>query len=319
MQRFAAVAFHMKNPPVSSSLTRTFQRRLLAWYRECGRDLSWRKTRDPYHIVVAELMLQQTQVDRVIEKYHAWLQRFPTTRVLARASTQDVLAAWQGLGYNRRALYLHRIAQEIETKYAGVFPRTRSEIHALPGIGPYTAGAIMSFAFGAREAILDTNVKRILIRVFVGFRRGKWIEDTQLWEMMRALLPKQDDVYDLNQGLMDLGALVCTATQPACGTCPLRRMCASYPEILEAPSSALRLTKPAKEPLYFGQPRRIWRGKVLKYLHQTGQRGATVLEIGRAIQSDFTRERIPWLRTVVDVLQKDGLVRRERNRVMLPQ
>lgn len=304
-------------PPFSASKKRSFQRTLLLWYRENGRDLPWRKTHNPYHILVSELMLQQTQVDRVKEKYREWLKKFPTTKKLAAASSKEVVAAWQGLGYNRRALYLHRIAQIVENEYGGRFPNTLEGVLALPGIGPYTAGAIMSFAFRVREALIDTNVKRILIRVFFGFQNAEKISDEKLWEHMRSMLPVDADVYDFNQGLMDFGAMICTAKAPQCGACPIQKICASFPEIQSASTQALRLTKKANEKIYFGQPRRIWRGKILKYVHDIEPRSATLLEIGNAIQTDFDKSRLPWLDSVIDVLVKDGFVKRNGKKISL--
>ena len=146
---------------------RQFQQRLSQWYRRYGRDLPWRRTTDPYAILVSEVMLQQTQVERVLEFYRRFLARFPTVAALAAASVDDVLTAWQGLGYYRRARNLHLAAQQIMEHHQGVFPDTFEEVAALPGVGRYTAGAVLCFAFGKRAPILDTNVQRVLERIFV--------------------------------------------------------------------------------------------------------------------------------------------------------
>jgi A/G-specific adenine glycosylase len=173
------------------------EERLLAWFAEHGRDLPWRRTRDPYAILLSEVMLQQTQVARVVPRYVAWLQRWPTVEALAVASPAEVIKAWQGLGYNRRAVSVHRAARQIA---ADGWP---DELTELPGVGPYTARAIRRFAFG--EAVLpeDTNVRRVLARTGADFG------------------PKSA------QALMDLGATVCLARIPRCGDCPLRGDCPS--------------------------------------------------------------------------------------------
>src|SRR5687767_16023115 len=147
---------------------RRFRRALLAWYREHGRKLPWRRTSDPYHILVSEVMLQQTQVDRVLPKYEEWLAKYPSLEALASAPEGDVTELWRPLGYNIRPRRLHAIARESVTRYGGQLPSDEETLLSFKGIGAYTAGAIRSFAFGQRAAILDTNVARVLLRVFVG-------------------------------------------------------------------------------------------------------------------------------------------------------
>ncbi len=202
-----------------------FQRRLLAWYRRHQRDLPWRRTRNPYHILVSEIMLQQTQVSRVIPKYREWLTRYPSVEALARATTRDVREAWYPLGYNVRPVRLREIARTALRRHRGRIPRTRDELLALKGIGPYTAGAVLSFAFKQDAAILDTNVRRVLRRVFLG-ETAHERPDRVLWQIAHALLPR-GRAYDFNQALMDLGATVCTARQPRCPVCPLAPLCRS--------------------------------------------------------------------------------------------
>jgi A/G-specific adenine glycosylase len=206
-----------------------FRRRLLAWYRRNGRDLPWRRTSDPYHILVSEVMLQQTQVDRVLPKYHEWLEKYPSLQALAEAPERDVAEAWRPLGYNIRPRRLHAIARESVARYGGELPGDEETLLSFKGIGEYTAGAVMSFAFGKRAAILDTNVARVLFRVFVG--RGdvkSHAMKKQLWSISRTVLPHRH-VFDFNQALMDFGATLCTARKPKCLICPMRRGCASFP------------------------------------------------------------------------------------------
>ena len=205
---------------------RAFQRRLLAWYKRHRRDLPWRRARDPYHILISEIMLQQTQVDRVIPKYREWLHRYPSLRSLARAGAREVREAWYPLGYNIRPVRLRNIARTALHRHRGKIPATREELLALPGIGPYTAGAVLSFAYRKDAPILDTNVRRVLRRVFLGDRAAS--SDRILWALSEALLPR-GKAYDFNQALMDFGATACTARRPRCPGCPLARLCVSYP------------------------------------------------------------------------------------------
>jgi A/G-specific adenine glycosylase len=204
---------------------RRFRRALLAWYREHGRKLPWRETSDPYHILVSEMMLQQTQVDRVLPKYHEWLAKYPSLDALAAAAEGDVSATWRPLGYNVRPRRLHAIARESVERYGGSLPSDEATLRSFKGIGAYTAGAIRSFAFGQRAAIVDTNVARVLFRVFVGRGEAKaHAMRKHLWKVSEALVPRKD-VFDFNQALMDLGATVCVARTPKCLVCPMLKMC----------------------------------------------------------------------------------------------
>ena len=217
-----------------SQSRRRFRTRLLAWYRANGRDLPWRKTSDPYHILVSEVMLQQTQVDRVLPKYHEWLSKYPTLEALAAAPEHEVAQAWYPLGYNIRPKRLQWIAREAVANHAGELPSDEHTLRSFKGIGAYTAGALLSFAFGKRAAILDTNVARVLFRVFVGRGdAGSHAMRRHLWDLSRAVRPHRH-VFDFNQALMDFGATVCTARRPKCPTCPLRRQCRSYPPRVRA-------------------------------------------------------------------------------------
>jgi A/G-specific adenine glycosylase len=215
-------------PPAAPARQR-FRRRLLQWYRRNGRDLPWRKTTDPYHILVSEVMLQQTQVDRVLPKYREWLEKYPTLEALAKAPDADVAHTWRPLGYNVRPRRLHAIARESVARYDGRLPSDEATLRSFKGIGAYTAGAVLSFAFGQRAAILDTNVARVLFRIFIG--RGNLKTHTMrrhLWDISRAVLPHRH-VFDFNQALMDFGATLCTARKPKCLICPMRGICAAYP------------------------------------------------------------------------------------------
>ncbi len=299
----------MKSFTLQSTHITTFRRKLLLWYRTNGRDLPWRKTHDPYKILVSEIMLQQTQVDRVKEKYHSWLTRFPTVQDLAKTSPKAVLLEWSGLGYNRRALSLHTAAQQIVNDYNGIFPNTVEELMKLKGVGRYTASAIASFAFHKPTPIVDTNVKRVLGRMFLGYKTlARYIDtDEPFWVLKERILPKSKNAYDFNQGIMDFGAMTCTARQPKCGECPMQKICKSYPGILKADNELLRVKKKRKEPLYYGKPRRIWRGNILTLLKGVNT-SLTVLYIGKHIQADWDATRTKWLKEILNTLEKDNMI-----------
>jgi A/G-specific adenine glycosylase len=216
-------------PVPASADRRRFRQRLLTWYRRHGRDLPWRKTDDPYHILVSEIMLQQTQVDRVLPKYAEWLDKYPSMEVLAEAPEQDVADTWYPLGYNIRPKRLQSIARESVSKYGGRLPADEATLLSFKGIGAYTAGAIRSFAFREPAAILDTNVARVLFRVFVAKGDPKsHAMKRHLWAVSEALVPVRHG-FDFNQAQMDFGAMICTARNPKCAACPMAKHCRAYP------------------------------------------------------------------------------------------
>ena len=214
-------------PPAAS-----FRRSLLAWYRNNRRDLPWRRTRDPYAILVSELMLQQTQVAAVISYYKEWMRRFPDFATLAAASEREVLHAWQGLGYYARARNLRASAQIVMEKHGGNFPRSADAIRALPGLGRYTANAVATFAFNQSLPVVEANIARLLaraldLRIPIDSAAGR----DALWTCAAALVPNRDAAM-FNSALMDLGAMVC-APRPKCGICPFKHFCrAKTPSIL---------------------------------------------------------------------------------------
>src|SRR5438105_4087808 len=208
---------------------RTFRRKLLDWYDRHGRSLPWRETSDPYHILVSEIMLQQTQVDRVLPKYHEWLDKYPSLETLAAAPEREVTEAWYPLGYNIRPKRLQTIARESVSRYGGQLPADEETLLSFKGIGAYTAGAIRSFAFRERAAILDTNVARVLFRVFVakGDLKSQAMK-RRLWRLSETLVPIRH-AFDFNQALMDLGAVICVARNPKCLVCPMAKGCSAFP------------------------------------------------------------------------------------------
>lgn len=308
----------MKSFTVSIAAIQTFRTKLLTWYKQHGRDLPWRLTHDPYSIMLSEVMLQQTQVNTVIERYNRWLQRFPTLASLADAPTSEVLKEWSGLGYNRRALALHTAAKQIVYERNGKFPNTLEELMQLKGIGKYTASAILSFAFKKPVPIVDTNVKRVLGRIFFGYKLlAEHINtDEPFWELKQKIVPKNSTAYNFNQGIMDFGATICIARKPKCEVCPMQKICKSYPEILTAKKDLLRVKQKRTEPLYFGEPRRIWRGRILKLLHD--QKNVSLKKLGQLLMLDWDKKRLDWLKDVMKTLEKDGLVVVKNGRVSLP-
>jgi A/G-specific adenine glycosylase len=204
-----------------------FRRRLLRWFRRNGRDLPWRRSRDPYHIIVSEFMLQQTQVSRVQAYYHRFLERYPSIESLAAAPSSSVRESWQGLGYYRRATHLHRLAQEVVRDRAGVIPQDPADLRRLPGVGRYTAGAVASFAFERATPAVDTNVSRVIRRAFHP-RAPRRSLARRLWDTAQQIVPRRGkSAWVFNQAIMELGALICTARVARCDVCPVRKACAT--------------------------------------------------------------------------------------------
>ena len=217
----------MPDPLEHGAKAQDFRQNLLRWYEKNKRDLPWRKTADPYAVWISETMLQQTQVATVIPYFERWLLRFPSVAALADAPLDDVLQAWQGLGYYSRARNLHRAAQQIVETHSGVFPEAFDDVLALPGVGRYTAGAVCSIAGGQDTPIVDANVVRVLCRVF-GIHGDPKATETQaaLWKLAADLIPT-GDAGTFNQAMMELGALVC-ATPPKCERCPVQKECYAF-------------------------------------------------------------------------------------------
>lgn len=203
-----------------------FAEALIAWYAESHRDLPWRKTRNPYHIWLSEIMLQQTQVQTVLDYYRRFLERYPTVQDLAAAPLDDVLKSWEGLGYYARCRNLHKAAQQIVAAYGGEFPKDIKAVQDLPGIGRSTAGAILTFAYGQKHPLLDGNVKRVLSRLFdLDEDIGQTSTINHLWELSEALLVPATDSFSYNQAIMELGATVCLPQNPRCLLCPVQVHC----------------------------------------------------------------------------------------------
>jgi A/G-specific adenine glycosylase len=253
---------------------------VLAWYDRSGRDLPWRRTRDPYAILVSEVMAQQTQVGRVVAYYERWLARWPTPAALAAARPAEVLAAWVGLGYNRRALRLREAAAIVARDG---WPRTAAGLRALPGVGAYTAAAVASFAFGEPVAAVDTNVRRVAARLRVD---------------PRDLLPRGRHA-DWNQAAMELGAVFCTARSPRCDGCPAGPWCPSRGSVADAPRAARASGE------RFEDSDRWLRGRIV-----------AALAAGEGLPNAIAPAR---LERALAALERDGLVERDGSRVRLPR
>lgn len=285
---------------------KVIRQHLLRWYRKRGRDLPWRRTRDPYAILVSEVMLQQTQVDRVILKYRSFLKRWPTVRGLARAQRSEVIRFWSGLGYNRRAVHLHQAAQMIVSQHRGRVPRDVDALESLPGLGHYTARAVAAFAYRSREPFIDTNIRRILGRVFAGKHFAAIADDQHLLDIAGKFVPSQTpDLW--HHALMDLGAMVCKPA-PRCAECPLRLMCRSYPAILDHPQ-----TRTPRRTEKFEDSDRYWRGYILRVLARPHRGRGVGLA---ALHRELAGLPVLRLRKFLAALTRDGLVsQNQRSRV----
>jgi A/G-specific adenine glycosylase len=276
-----------------SSITKS----LLHWYKQNARPLPWRKTRNPYRILVSEVMLQQTQVSRVLQKYPEFLRLFPNFSSLAHARTADVIRAWSGMGYNNRAVRLQQIAKEIMNDNNGRLPSDIHILQKLPGIGRYTAHAVACFSFGQHTAVVDTNVRRILARLFP--QRARSMDE---WELAESVLPKRK-AYEWNQALMELGSTFCTAAHPRCVDCPLKQYCPSAFQIRKPKKSYNRKNHRAMI------PNRIYRGRIVALLRTMSRRHS--IESNRLLQMirpEARRQNHKWFSLVLTGLQRDGLI-----------
>jgi A/G-specific adenine glycosylase len=292
--------------------------RILRWFsRHARKSLPWRKTSDPYRIWVSEIMLQQTQVDRVIPKYESFLLQFPDVQALARASSADVIRAWAGLGYNRRALYLWRGAQVVVERYGGIVPSTIAELRTLPGVGPYTSNAIASFAYHQPVTLIDTNHRRVIQRVFFGqpsrtSSAGKRAMEKRVAQQLErisvAFESHRDGHYRFNQALMDVGALVCVASAPKCAACPLRSLCKARPQFESGTRVKRNVTKSSQG--IFAGSNRWYRGKIMTILRAEGS--IDVVDVKKRLMLDTER-----LHAIIESLVRDGLLQCKASRLTL--
>lgn len=292
-------------PPKKVNL---LHRNITRWYRKHRRELEWRKTTEPYEILVSEIMLQQTQVSRVQEKLPMFLRKFPTMKKLARASTADVIRAWQGMGYNNRAVRLRELAKQIMAKHKGNLPADISHFLELPGIGPYTAHAVACFAFRRNVPVVDVNIQRVLSRVLWKMNDlPETRSEKEIWQIAEKILPR--DAYTWNQALMDLGAVICTARRPLCDLCPVKAVCKSKHLSGMMASKITDKRKQKTEPSHDGIPQRLWRGKIVQTLRMMNNAETISLKkLGVSIKQSFKKNETKWLASVVQQLERDGIV-----------
>ena len=278
------------------------QKHLLMWYQKNARSLRWRKTKNPYRILLSEVMLQQTQVNRVQLKYPEFLRQFPNFASLAQARTADVIRTWSGMGYNNRALRLQQIAKCVIAEYGGRLPRNVETLQQLPGIGRYTAHAIACFAFGMQTATVDINVQRVLSRLF-----PQRTQSADMWKLAEQMLPREK-AYDWNQALMELGGIICTASKPYCIECPLKQYC---------PSAFLPMKqKQVERKTNTIIPNRIYRGRIIAALRKIAHhRSIETNRVAKMVKPDFSSRQKKWLVTLLNSLLRDGLIQiHSRNR-----
>lgn len=284
------------------SWSRAASREILRWYSSYGRILPWRNIRDPYRILVAEIMLQQTQVNRVLRLYPLFLRRFPTLTSLASARQSQVVVAWKGMGYNNRAVRLHRLANELLEKNKGRLPRSIEACAQLPGIGRYTAHALIVSVYGEDHPVVDVNIRRVLSRLFWRMQTTREMQhEEKIWTLASKLVPRRNG-YNWTQALMDLGATVCTARNPRCGVCPVAARCLSGRAMTDTP-----VRRPKREPSLQGVPNRIYRGRIVDVL-RTSRRPLQIREIGRKVVPTFSSRHGAWLRRLIEGLLSDGLI-----------
>jgi A/G-specific adenine glycosylase len=288
-QRSLYAPAEQENPAARRELVRGL---LLAWYDENARDLPWRRTSDPYAILVSEIMLQQTQVDRVVPKYQQFLERFPTLEALAEASPGEVIRVWAPLGYNRRAVNLHRAAQQVVRRFDGRLPSNSKLLRSLPGIGTYTAAAVSCFAFGRPEAVVDTNVRRVLGRI----ERAEPNGDKIMRELATEYLDREHP-GQWNQALMDLGSSICTSGSPRCILCPLRSVCHSSGRVIRETRARYR----AETHERFEQSNRFLRGRIVDALRERDS--LQIAEVANLIGAEEIR-----VRGLLSALEQDGLI-----------
>lgn len=292
-------------PSIDAAVLLSIQESLARWYEANARDLPWRHTRDPYAILVSEVMLQQIQVSRAIPFYRAFLERFPTVQTLADASIADVIHVWGDLGRYRRITNLHATAKRIVADFGGAVPSDVAVLRSLPGIGPYTAGAVACFAFEQDVGFLDTNARRVIHRLFVGCDVPAATKPDKVLSGLASDVVPPGQGWVWNQAVIELGALICSARRPRCGACPVRSHCAAQTTIHAALAALPRKTKAAPATIY-ASTNRAYRGKVLAALRENSD-GVDLRSLGHTLRPEFSDDDVPWIAGVVDSLRKDGL------------
>ena len=278
--------------------------RILRWYDRDGRTFPWRGISDQYRILLSEIMLQQTQAGRVLQLYPVFLRRFPTLASLARAPLGDVIVVWRGMGYNNRAVRLHCMARVLAGQHGMQLPATAEALTALPGIGKYTAHALLSSVHGHRVPIVDINVRRFFSRLFFRMKTLDALRpEAEIWAVAAEQLPRSRS-YDWNQALMDIGSTLCTKRNPLCDRCPVSLLCASR-LVMKRVTAARRKWEPSRG----GLPNRIYRGRIVEQLRTASRaKGMTVAAVGRRIRPGYAPSDRSWLDGLLRRLADDGLV-----------
>ena len=294
---------------------------LLRWYAVHGRThLPWRRTRDPYRIVVSETMLQQTQVERVIPLFEAFVARMPSFVALAAADAGDVVRAWRGLGYNSRAVRLHALARAVVARHGGALPSDVAALRALPGIGAYTAAAVRAFAFDLDAVAVDVNLRRVVHRVAFGLEHPPRATDAELDAHAAAALPR-GAAHDWNSAMMDLGATICTARAARCLVCPLRDRCVAAPVDAAQLAASARAHAPRKAPqsaLPFERTTRFLRGRVIDRLRDVPRGESLAVDVLRSdLAGVVPADRLEEIPAVVEALARDAIVEHAAGRVRL--
>lgn len=289
---------------------------LLRWYARHGRhSLPWRSSRDPYRVLVSEFMLQQTQVERVKPIFEAFVARFASFEELAAARTSDVVRAWRGLGYNSRAVRVHDAARAVVERFGGTLPSDTQSLRSLPGLGAYTSAAVRAFAFDMADAAVDTNVRRIVHRVFFGIEHPPKVTAAVLDAVAAALVPRRGG-HDWNSAMMDLGAAICTARAPKCPLCPVRPYCAAAPVDASA-LAASRARRRKREAVPFEQSTRYARGRIVDALRDVPSgKTMSLLQLQRDLGNALDRSEEEVGR-VVAALVADGLLESDGKQVAL--
>jgi A/G-specific adenine glycosylase len=293
--------------PLAAPPHRRLAEQLLAWSERTRRDLPWRRTRDPWAILVSELMLQQTQVARVVDRYPAFLARFPDPAACAAAAPAEVVRAWEGLGYNRRAVNLHRAAVVVVDEHGGRLPDDLDALLALPGVGPYTARAVLAFAFERDHGVVDTNAARVIARAVAGHRLGP----REVQDQADELVPLGRG-WDWNQAVLDLGATVCVKRAPRCGVCPVADRCAWARRGFDAPDPAEGSAGTSGPQSRFDGSDRQGRGRLVQAL-RTGPVTLDRLADAAGWPDDPDRAQ-----RVADTLVGDGLAEYADGQLALP-
>lgn len=304
----------MKYDYSNSSTIALLRKTVTAWYKRNARTFPWRVTNpDPYVVLVSETMLQQTQTSRVKEKLPLFLEQFPDVYALALAGNATIIRAWQGMGYNSRALRLRDCANAIVTLHNGIVPNTYPQLRALPGIGDYTASAILSFAYHQPCMVQDVNIRRVYSRVIQPMPTTiDTVPDSQLREFAECVFPKKQSSA-WHQAIMDIGALFCTARTPKCSECPLCTMCSSANQMAEV----RRTIK--SEPQHLGTPNRIWRGKVVELLRQSHAPVHQLDVLYKLHPLPITESDEHWFDILLQSLVRDHIITIQEKRVMLKE